>query len=147
MSRRDPVPVPRPSSPLSRLKTLTAEYRELKARLEQGGGPDKVRRQHEQGKLTARERIEALLDQGGTWFEIGLLVAFDQYDGQAPGGGVPARPVGRDLHGRRHVVHGAGGPEPREGRDGTDRGRGIPGRRGDSHRSERGGALSRERRS
>src|SRR5436309_7853273 len=88
MSRRDPVPVPRPSSPLSRLKTLTAEYRELKARLEQGGGPDKVRRQHEQGKLTARERIDALLDQGATWFEIGLLVASDQYDGQAPGAGV-----------------------------------------------------------
>jgi len=73
---------------LSRLKTLTAEYRELKARLEQGGGPDKVRRQHEQGKLTARERIEALLDQGATWFEIGLLIASDQYDGQAPGAGV-----------------------------------------------------------
>src|SRR5438093_287446 len=88
MSRRDPVPVPRPSSPLSRLKTLTAEYRELKARLEQGGGPDKVRRQHEQGKLTARERIEVLLDQGATWFELGLLVASDQYDGQAPGAGV-----------------------------------------------------------
>src|SRR5436190_511771 len=88
MSRRDPVPVPRPSSPSSRLKTLTAEYRELKARLEQGGGPDKVRRQHEQGKLTARERIDALLDQGGAWFEIGLLVAFDQYEGQAPGAGV-----------------------------------------------------------
>jgi len=77
-----------PHSPLSRLKTLTAEYRELKARLEQGGGPDKVRRQHEQGKLTARERVEALLDQGATWFEIGLLVASDQYDGQAPGAGV-----------------------------------------------------------
>src|SRR6266513_3187974 len=88
MSRRDPVPVPRPSSPSSRLKTLTAEYRELKARLEQGGGPDKVRRQHDQGKLTARERIETLRDQGATWFEIGLLVASDQYDGQAPGAGV-----------------------------------------------------------
>src|SRR6266567_4389168 len=88
MSRRDPVPVPRPPSPLSRLKTLTAEYRALQARLEQGGGPDKVRRQHEQGKLTARERIEVLLDQGATWFEIGLLVASDQYDGQAPGAGV-----------------------------------------------------------
>ena len=73
---------------MSRLKTLTAEYRELKARLEQGGGPDKVRRQHEQGKLTARERIEDLLDQGATWFEIGLLIASDQYDGQAPGAGV-----------------------------------------------------------
>src|SRR2546426_73193 len=77
-----------PHSSVSRLKTLTAEYRELKGRLEQGGGRDKVRRQHEQGKLTARERIEALLDQGGAWFEIGLLVASDQYDGQAPGAGV-----------------------------------------------------------
>ncbi len=67
---------------------MAAEYRELKARLEQGGGPDKVRRQHEQGKLTARERIEALLDHGAAWFEIGLLVASDQYDGQAPGAGV-----------------------------------------------------------
>src|SRR6184192_464678 len=77
-----------PQSSVSRLKTLTAEYRELKGRLEQGGGRDKVRRQHDQGKLTARERIEALLDQGGAWFEIGLLVASDQYDGQAPGAGV-----------------------------------------------------------
>ena len=58
---------------MSRLKTLTAEYRELKARLEQGGGPDKVRRQHEQGKLTARERIETLLDQGA----LGMITTHD----------------------------------------------------------------------
>ncbi len=73
---------------MSRLKTLTAEYRELKTRLEQGGGPEKVRRQHEQGKLTARERVAALLDQGAEWLEVGLLVASDQYDGQAPAAGV-----------------------------------------------------------
>ncbi len=76
------------SPPLTRLKTLTAEYRELKARLEQGGGPDKVRRQHEQGKLTARERVAALLDRDAEWLEVGLLVASDQYDGQAPAAGV-----------------------------------------------------------
>jgi 3-methylcrotonyl-CoA carboxylase beta subunit len=73
---------------LSRLKTLSAEYRELRARLEQGGGPDRVRRQHEQGKLTARERVAALLDRGAEWLELGLLVAHDQYDGQAPAAGV-----------------------------------------------------------
>jgi len=73
---------------VSRLKTLSDEYRELRARLEQGGGPDKIRRQHEQGKLTARERVVALLDPGGPWLEIGLLVAWDQYDGQAPAAGV-----------------------------------------------------------
>ena len=73
---------------MTRLKTLTAEYRKLKTRLEEGGGPDKVRRQHEQGKLTARERVAGLLDRGGPWFEVGLLVAHDQYDGQAPAAGV-----------------------------------------------------------
>src|SRR2546422_136065 len=60
------------------------------------------------------------------------------------GGGVPAGPVGCDLHGRRDVVHGARRPEPRKGRDRTDRGRRILGGRGDAHGSERGGALSRE---
>jgi len=73
---------------MSRLQTLTAEYRELKSRIEQGGGPDRVARQHDQGKLTARERVTALLDPAGPWLEVGLLVAFDQYDGQAPAAGV-----------------------------------------------------------
>ncbi|HEY6853157.1 MAG TPA: acyl-CoA carboxylase subunit beta, partial [Gemmatimonadales bacterium] len=87
---------------MSRLKTLTAEYRDLKARLEQGGGPDKVKRQHEQKKLTARERVTRLLDQDGSWLEVGLLVAYDQYDGQAPAAGVVTG-VGRVL-GRPVVV-------------------------------------------
>jgi acetyl-CoA carboxylase carboxyltransferase component len=73
---------------VSRLKTLSDEYLALRSRLEQGGGPDKVRRQHEQGKLTARERVAGLLDEGSPWLEIGLLVAWDQYDGQAPAAGV-----------------------------------------------------------
>ena len=84
---------------MSRLKSLTAQYRELQQRLEQGGGPEKVRRQHEQGKLTARERVSALLDQGAEWFEVGLLVACDQYDGQAPAAGVITG-LGRSLGAR-----------------------------------------------
>jgi acetyl-CoA carboxylase carboxyltransferase component len=87
---------------LNRLKTLGAEYRELQARLEQGGGPDKVRRQHEQGKLTARERVALLLDKGAEWLEVGLLVAYDQYDGQAPAAGVVTG-LGR-IAGRAVVV-------------------------------------------
>jgi acetyl-CoA carboxylase carboxyltransferase component len=73
---------------VTRLKSLTEEYKQLRAHLEQGGGPERIKRQHQQGKLTARERIAALLDQDGSWFEIGLLVAWDQYDGQAPAAGV-----------------------------------------------------------
>ena len=42
---------------------------------------------HQQGKLAARERVERLLDKDSPWLEIGLLVAYDQYDGQAPAAG------------------------------------------------------------
>src|SRR5512135_660697 len=73
---------------MSRLENLAREYRELAARLEQGGGAERIKRQHDQGKLTARERLKGLLDSGSPWLEIGLLVAHDRYDGQAPGAGV-----------------------------------------------------------
>jgi 3-methylcrotonyl-CoA carboxylase beta subunit len=73
---------------MSRLKTLSAEYQALRARLEAGGGAEKIRRQHDQGKLTARQRVAKLLDPDSEWIELGLLVAYDQYDGQAPGAGV-----------------------------------------------------------
>ncbi len=72
----------------NRLRELTEEYRELAARLELGGGEAKIQRQHEQGKLTARERVRRLLDRDTPWLEVGLLVAHDQYEGQAPGAGV-----------------------------------------------------------
>jgi acetyl-CoA carboxylase carboxyltransferase component len=72
----------------TRLRELSAEVRELEARLRQGGGADKIARQHSQGKLTARERIAGICDAGTRFLEIGLLVAYDQYDGQAPGAGV-----------------------------------------------------------
>ncbi len=72
----------------NRLRLLTDEYRELASRLEQGGGPSRVAKMHQQGKLSPRERVQRLLDPGTPWLEIGLLVAYDQYDGQAPGAGV-----------------------------------------------------------
>jgi acetyl-CoA carboxylase carboxyltransferase component len=71
----------------SHLETLVYELRELEARLLQGGGADKIQRQHDQGKLTARERIELLFD-AGFYQEIGLLIAYDKYDSQAPAAGV-----------------------------------------------------------
>src|SRR5689334_24698042 len=86
----------------SRLRELTDELQQLEARLRLGGGPDKIDRQHQQGKLTARERIEKLLDQDAYVQEIGLLVAHDQYDGGAPAAGV-VTVVGR-VEGREVVV-------------------------------------------
>lgn len=72
----------------SRLRLLARELLDLRARLREGGGEDKIRRQHEQGKLTARERIALLLDRDSPWVELGLLVAYDRYGGEAPGAGV-----------------------------------------------------------
>ena len=42
-----------------------------------GGGEDRIRRQHDQGKWTARERIGRLLDSDIEWVEVGMLVAND----------------------------------------------------------------------
>jgi len=72
----------------SRLRELTADLRALEAKLYPGGGQDKIARQHQQGKLTARERVAQLLDQASYSQEIGLLVAHDQYEGGAPAAGV-----------------------------------------------------------
>lgn len=85
MKKSDLLPAKQPAK---RLQELTSELRQLEARLRLGGGPDKIERQHKQGKLTARERIDLLLDKGSYQQEIGLLVAYDQYDGGAPGAGV-----------------------------------------------------------
>ena len=86
----------------TRLRELTEQLLQLEAKLRRGGGPDKIDRQHQQGKLTARERIELLLDKGSYSQEIGLLVAFDQYEGGAPAAGV-VTVVGR-VEGREVVV-------------------------------------------
>jgi acetyl-CoA carboxylase carboxyltransferase component len=72
----------------SRLRELSAATRELEASLRLGGGADKAAKQHKQGKLTARERVTQLMDADSHLLELGLLVAYDQYDGQAPGAGV-----------------------------------------------------------
>ena len=72
----------------SRLRELSAEVRALESKLREGGGAEKIARQHQQGKLTARERIERLCDAGTRFLEVGLLVAYDRYDGQAPAAGV-----------------------------------------------------------
>jgi 3-methylcrotonyl-CoA carboxylase beta subunit len=71
-----------------RLRRLVAELDELEVRLRLGGGEDRIKRQHDAGKLTARERIALLLDPRTPFHEVGLLVAYDRYDGQAPGAGV-----------------------------------------------------------
>jgi 3-methylcrotonyl-CoA carboxylase beta subunit len=75
-------------SEAGRLKTLADELNALRRRLREGGGEMRIQRQHDQGKLTARERVDLLLDDGTPWVEVGLLVAHDLYEGEAPSAGV-----------------------------------------------------------
>jgi propionyl-CoA carboxylase beta chain len=55
------------------------ELRERYAGARKGGGEERVARQHEAGKLTARERIEAMLDPG-SFQEVDALVVHRNYD-------------------------------------------------------------------
>src|SRR5215210_8357427 len=98
-SEVEPAPATRART---RLRALVEELEQLENSLRLGGGSDKIDRQHQQGKLTARERIELLLDKDSYSQEIGLLVAYDQYDGGAPAAGV-VTVVGR-VEGREVVV-------------------------------------------
>ncbi len=72
------------------LKAATDEFVALSARLEQGGGPSGAERQHRHGRLTARERVGRLLDDGAPSQELGLFAAWNMYReyGGAPGAGV-----------------------------------------------------------
>ncbi|MCB0737552.1 MAG: acyl-CoA carboxylase subunit beta [Bacteroidetes bacterium] len=65
----------------------------LRARLEQihlGGGQKRIAKQKEQGKLTARERIDYLTDKGSEFLEIGAFAGYEMYAeyGGCPAGGV-----------------------------------------------------------
>lgn len=57
---------------MSLMKEKIDDLKERKARLEEGGGPKKIEAQHKKGKLTARERLDMLLDPD-TFVEIGLF--------------------------------------------------------------------------
>jgi len=84
------------------MRALVAEFQELEDKLRAGGGAAKIEKQHREGKLTARERVAKLIDPGTAFLEIGLLIAFDKYNGQAPAAGVITG-VGR-IEGRPSVI-------------------------------------------
>ncbi len=70
------------------MRLLVEQVQRLEERVRLGGGTDRIARQHRAGKLTARERIQKLIDPGSRFVEVGLLIAYDLYDGQAPAAGV-----------------------------------------------------------
>jgi 3-methylcrotonyl-CoA carboxylase beta subunit len=84
------------------MQHLVDQLTALEAKLRDGGGPARIAKQHQAGRMTARERVAGLIDEGTSFLEIGLLVAFDQYEGAAPGAGVVTG-LGR-IEGRHAVV-------------------------------------------
>ncbi|MEW6511615.1 MAG: carboxyl transferase domain-containing protein [Bacteroidota bacterium] len=69
-----------------------------------GGGRSAIERHHQKGKLTARERIERLIDPGSTFLEVGLFTAHEMYEeyGGAPSAGTVFG-IGQ-IHGREVVI-------------------------------------------
>jgi acetyl-CoA carboxylase carboxyltransferase component len=71
-----------------RMEALVRELRDRTAQVAAGGGEKATERHRSRGKLTARERIDRLVDPGGAFLELNALAAWDVYDGQAPAAGI-----------------------------------------------------------
>ncbi|MGB5188696.1 acyl-CoA carboxylase subunit beta [Robiginitalea sp.] len=71
-------------------KLALAELKKRYARIRKGGGEKRIEKLHGEGKMTARERIEYLLDAPETALEIGAFAGYGMYEeyGGCPSGGV-----------------------------------------------------------
>ena len=74
------------------MRLKISDLKRKKAIILKGGGKEKIKKQHEKGKLTARERIDFLKDSDAIFFEIGLFAGYEMYPehGGCPAGGVIA---------------------------------------------------------
>ena len=83
---------------------LVAAVRAEEEKIRLGGGEKAIESQHAKKRLTARERINLLIDQGGEFFELGLYAAYEMYEewGGAPSAGVVTG-LGR-VHGRLFML-------------------------------------------
>ena len=71
-----------------KLSISRMKHRLIKIRL--GGGTKKIEKLHARGKMTARERVNFLVDEGTDWLEVGAFAGFEMYEehGGCPAGGV-----------------------------------------------------------
>jgi 3-methylcrotonyl-CoA carboxylase beta subunit len=86
----------------ARMAGLVEELNRHLAQAREGGGPRYQQRHREQGKLTARERIDRLLDPQSPFLELSPLAAFGLYNNEAPAAGIVTG-IGR-VSGREVVV-------------------------------------------
>jgi 3-methylcrotonyl-CoA carboxylase beta subunit len=84
------------------MDAILSEYREKMERAMLGGGEEAVAKHKARKKLLARERIDALVDEGSPFLEFSTLAANGMYKDEAPGAGVVTG-IGR-IHGRECVI-------------------------------------------
>ena len=74
------------------LKQSLSEMRQRLEKLYEGGGKKAIEKQHQQNKLTPRERIDYLIDKESNFIEIGAFAGYDMYaeQGGCPAGGTVA---------------------------------------------------------
>lgn len=74
------------------MKLAVSDMKKKLAVIEKGGGEKSIAKQHEKGKMTARERIDYLIDKKSTFIEFGAFTGFDMYKehGGCPAGGTVA---------------------------------------------------------
>src|SRR5258708_10694049 len=72
------------------MQQLIEDLRRQEFKIKEGGGAKAMARQHDKGRLTARERIARLIDSPSEFFELGLWAAWNMYQdwGGAPSAGV-----------------------------------------------------------
>lgn len=68
--------------------SLLSQWRDRTELVKKGGGEKAIERHKSRGKLTARERIEKLIDPQSSFLEIASLAAWEMYNGEAPAAGV-----------------------------------------------------------
>ncbi len=70
-------------------KNLVRKIKAIKEKISEGGGKKAIEKQHAKGKLTARERIELLIDKGTDFIELNSFAAYNMYQeyGGAPSAG------------------------------------------------------------
>jgi 3-methylcrotonyl-CoA carboxylase beta subunit len=73
---------------VQRMEGLVDELRERLVAVRQGGGPESVERHRKRGKLTARERIERLVDPQSGFLEFSALAAYGMYNDDSPAAGI-----------------------------------------------------------
>jgi acetyl-CoA carboxylase carboxyltransferase component len=72
----------------ARMEALVTELRERTAEIARGGGEAAVERHRSRGKLTARERVDRLVDPASAFLELNALAAWEMYEGDAPSAGI-----------------------------------------------------------